>query len=125
MPNARIVLAQGSIDGANTVFGTGVPYVPGSTAYILNGRIHNQQLARGPENDYGFVELDPNGGTIQVDNPPLVDDVVQIFFWDRLVAPAPVVQQLTGVVSKVKRLQGVVQPIVPKRIVGVITGKCK
>ena len=43
MPNTRIVVAQGAIDGANTIFATGEPYVPGSTAYILNGRIHNQK----------------------------------------------------------------------------------
>lgn len=118
MPNARIVLAQGVIDGANTTFGTGVPFVPGSTAYILNGRIHNQALPRGPDNDYGFVELDPDGGTIKVDNPPLLDDVVQIFFWDRLVTPAPPITNLTGVVRTKQRLEGVAREDVPERLTG-------
>lgn len=96
MANVRIVLAQGAVDGSNTIFATGVPYVPGTTAYILNGRIHSLTLARGVDNPYGYVELDPEGGTIQVDNPPEIDDVVQIFFWDRRVLPAPPVTRLTG-----------------------------
>jgi hypothetical protein len=123
MPNARIVLAQGAIDGVNTVFGCGQPYVAGSTAYILNGRIHNQTAARGPDNDYGFVELDPDGGTIQVDNPPVDGDVVQIFFWDRLVTPAPPITSLTGVVKTKQHLEGVAREDQPERLSGVVSAQ--
>jgi len=130
MANARIVLAQGVIDGVNRTFGTGVPFVPGSTAYILNGRIHNRALARGPDNDYGYIELDPNGGTIQVDIPPDIDDVVQIFFWDRLVTPPPPITVLTGTLPTGaggsgigggrQTLTGVIREPVPARLAGVV-----
>lgn len=120
--NARIVLAQGLIDGANTVFRTGVPYVPGSTAYILNGRIHSLQAARGPENPYGYTESSPDSGEITVDEPPLDGDVVQIFFWDRLVVPVPAVTRLSGVIRET-RLRGVVREPVVERLVGIIR-KC-
>ena len=120
MANARIVVAQGTIDGINTVFATGTPYVPGSAAYILNGRIHNQALQRGPDNDYGFVELSPDSGTIKVDNPPTSGDVVQIFFWDRLVTPAPLVQSLTGVVNTQTPLQGVAREPEVTKLTGVV-----
>lgn len=125
MSNTRIVLAQGPIDGVNTVFGTGVAYRPGSTAYILNGRIHNQALARGPDNSYGFVELDAAGGTIQVDVPPDIDDVVQILFDDRRVVPAPPITRLVGVVKMGAddhaRLVGVVREPAVTRLVGVVS----
>lgn len=132
MPNARIVLAQGLINGVNKVFATGVPYVAGSTAYILNGRVHNQHLLRGPDNDYGFIELDPDSGTIQVDNPPVDGDVVQIFFWDRVVSPPGPITRLTGTISlpatagglgappQSGRLTGVLREVLPMRLVGII-----
>lgn len=118
MPNTRIVVAQGTIDGVNTIFATGTPYVPGSTAYILNGRIHNQKTLDSP---FGYVELDPDLGTIQVANPPLLNDVVQIFFWDRIVTPPPPIQQLTGtVVAGATPIQGVVAEAMPTRLTGVV-----
>ncbi len=120
MTNVRIVLAQGLIDGSNRVFATGEPYVPGSTAYILNGRIHNLKAARGPDNDFGYIELDPDAGTIEVDNAPLLDDVVQIFFWSRVVIPAPAIDRLTGVVTTGGRVQGVVREPTAERLVGVV-----
>jgi hypothetical protein len=123
MANARIVLAQGAIDGVNTVFSTGVPYVPGSTAYILNGRIHNQALQRGPDNDYGYIELSPDSGTIQVDNPPLHCDVVQIFFWDRRVTPPPPITQLTGVVHTKQQLEGIAREDQPERLSGIVQSR--
>lgn len=123
MANVRIVLAQGAIDGVNRVFATGEPYVPGSTAYILNGRIHNRSLPRGPDNDYGYIELDPAAGTIEVDNPPLTDDVVQIFFWSRKVVPAPAVDRIVGVVAAPQHVQGVIREQVPARLVGVVRGR--
>lgn len=110
MANARIVLAQGLVDGFNRTFSVGEPYVPGSTAYILNGRIHGQ----------GFVELSPDGGTIQVDVAPLVDDVVQIFYWSRKIVPSPTVTRLSGVVDEPNRVEGVVRPAAPDRLSGVV-----
>jgi hypothetical protein len=129
MANARIVLAQGLIDGVNTIFSTSVPYVAGSTAYILNGRIHNKALARGPENDYGYIELSADAGTIQVDIPPETDDVVQIFFWDRLVTPPPPITVLVGTIptgpgggtsSSGRPLQGVIRDPAVTRLSGVL-----
>jgi hypothetical protein len=122
MPNVRIVVAQGAIDGVNTTFSTGVPYVPGSTAYILNGRIHNKALSGNADYGYGYVELDPDAGTIQVENPPLPGDLVQIFFWDRVVLPAPPVGQITGTVATGPGapIQGTVRTVQPTRLVGVV-----
>jgi hypothetical protein len=117
MANARIVLAQGLINGSNKVFSTGVPYVPGSTAYILNGRIHNRA---GIDSDYGFSETNPDAGEITVDIAPLTDDVVQIFFWDRLVQPAPPITQLTGVVQTSTSLTGVARDPEVTRLSGVV-----
>jgi hypothetical protein len=130
MANARIVLAQGLIDGVNTIFSTGVPYVAGSTAYILNGRIHSQSLARGPDNDFGYIELDATAGTIQADLPPELDDVVQIFFWDRRVTPAPPITVLVGTIpsgsgggasSSGQPLQGVIRTPEVTRLSGVMS----
>lgn len=123
MPNARIVLAFGAINGSNRVFSAGEPYVPGSVAYILNGRIHNQKLARGVDNDYGFIELDANAGTIEVDNAPLTDDVVQLFFWDRRVQPQPTVTRMSGVVSTKQHTEGIVREPRPERLVGTVSPK--
>jgi hypothetical protein len=122
MATVRIVLAQGAIDGVNTVFAVGEPYVPGSTAYVLNGRIHSRSVPRGPDNDFGYVELSPDAGTIQVDVPPLDGDVVQIFYWSRVVPPAPPIERLAGVVRESERLQGVVREVVPERLVGIVRG---
>jgi hypothetical protein len=121
MATARIVLAQGLIDGVNRVFSAGVPYVAGSTVYILNGRLHSSKAARGPENDYGYTELDPDSGTIEVDIPPVDGDVVQIFFWDRLVAPPLPFARLIGTISApATRLTGVLREVKPTRLVGVL-----
>lgn len=111
MPIARIVLASGAIDGTNTVFSTGgFPYVPGSTAYILNGRIHSQSIAGGADYDYGFTESNPGAGEITVDNAPLVGDVVQIFFWDT--APyVEIVGTLTAHIKPEQRLVGKIEEI--------------
>ena len=117
MSNTRIVLAQGLINGVNKIFSTGVPYVPGSTAYILNGRIHNRL---GIDSDYGFAETNPDSGEITVDVAPLTDDVVQIFFWDRLVTPTPPISHLTGVVKAGPDLTGVARDPVVTRLSGVV-----
>lgn len=120
MANARIVLAQGLINGVNKVFSTGIPYVLGSTAYILNGRIHNRAIPGGPDYEYGFTETNPDAGEITVDIAPLTDDVVQIFFWDRLVTPAPPITQLTGVVQTSTSLTGVARDPEVTRLSGVV-----
>jgi hypothetical protein len=117
MANARIVLAQGLIDGVNRVFSAGEPYVAGSVAFILNGRIHNQASI---DSDYGFIELSPDAGTIQVTNAPLVGDVVQIFYWSRRILPPPEVTRLTGNVDQSTRVAGVVRPVAPERLSGVV-----
>lgn len=90
MPNARIALARGLVDGVNTKFYAPVPYVPRSTAYILNGRFHAYGNA-----SFGvtYSESDPDSGEITVDVAPEPGDVVQIFFSDRYVQPeTPVIK---------------------------------
>jgi len=126
MPIAKIVVAQGPIDGINTIFATGEPYVAGQTAYILNGRIHNQRLARGSDNDFGFVELSPDSGTIQVDVPPILGDVVQIFYWSRVLplVQAVALQRITAQVQSSTRLTGTVRVPAPAgRVTGAVAAK--
>ena len=106
MANTRITIATGAIDGANVKFYAPVAYVPGSTAYILNGRVHNLLLSRGVDNDYGYLETNPDTGEITVDVPPAVDDVVQIFFTDRAPAPTPILTHLTGSLHPVAGPEG-------------------
>jgi hypothetical protein len=118
MPIAKIVLAGGLIDGSNTVFSTPEPYVPGSTAYILNGRIHSLSLS----DSFGYSESDPALGQITVDEAPLVDDVVQIFYWSPVVAPLPTAAGATGIVTVRTRLVGVVGPPAVPSITGIIRG---
>lgn len=101
MGTSRIVVAQGVIDGVNRVFATGQPYVPQSTAYILNGRLHSYALTRGPGNWFGYGESNPDGGQITVDQAPLPGDVVQLFFTDRQPVVAPTVTRLTGTLQPV------------------------
>jgi hypothetical protein len=127
MANARILLMHGLIDGVNKVFSTGVPYVPLSTAYILNGRIHNRL---GSDSDYGYVESNPDSGEITVDIAPMTDDVVQLFFWDRLVTPPPPITVLVGTIptgpgggtsSSGQPLQGVIRDPAVTRLSGVVS----
>lgn len=119
MPNTHLVVAQGLIDGVNRVFLAGMPYVPRSTAYVLNGRIHSQDTVG---SGTGYVESNPDLGEITVDVAPLEGDVVLIYFEDRLVAPAPEVQAIVGVVST-PVIRGVVQTPAPNQITGIVKGK--
>lgn len=142
MPNARIVTAYGAIDGVNVKFYTGVPYVPGSTVYILNGRTHR------PDYDDGHIESNAGTGEITVKEPPLDGDVVQIFFTDTAPTQSSPVEKLNGSLqsqptrltgnlrpakpvviqgnisasSTPGRLQGTLRPSAPTRVTGVIKG---
>lgn len=142
MPNARILPAIGAIDGVNVRFAVPEAFVPGSAAYILNGRIYSQFSARGITNPFGFFEGDPDKGEIIVDFPPVPGDVVQILYMDRkptveptlTSARADVVAQdrvqavvtepkptvIEGAVVPRERIQGVVTRPVPTRLVGII-----
>lgn len=80
MAYPRYEVPAGVIDGVNTVFTTLSSYVPGSTAYFLNG-----QLKR-PDYDDGWVETSPAGGVFTVKEAPEVDDVVQLFYLDSTIS---------------------------------------
>lgn len=62
----------GPIDGVNTVFLLQYPFVPGTVVVFLNG------IAEVREFDDGFTEIGPD--TIQLKEPPLEGDVVQVFY---------------------------------------------
>lgn len=116
MPNTRLVVAQGLINGLNRVFLTGEPYVSGSTAYILNGRIHSQGTL---DSRFGYVESNSDTGEITVNEAPVDGDVVLIYFQDRRVAPVPKVQTIIGVTASSMPILGVVQSPAPTPILGV------
>lgn len=120
MPNARIVTAYGAIDGVNVKFYVGVPYVPGSTVYILNGRTHR------PDYDDGHVESNPGIGEITVNEAPLDGDVVQIFFTDTAPTAASPIQTLTATLKATpEKLTGTLRPVAPATINGTVSGVSK
>jgi len=113
MPNAKIVTAYGAIDGVNVKFFTGVPYVPGSTVYILNGRTHRADY------DDGHVESNAGVGEITVKEAPLDGDVVQIFFTDTAPTPSSPIEKLNGELrSTPTRIGGSLRPARPVVIQG-------
>jgi len=118
MPNARIVTAGGAIDGVNVKFYTPVPYVPGSTAYILNGRIHR------PDFDDGYVESNPGVGEITVNEAPLDGDVVQIFFTDTAPSIASPLEKISATLSTTTRLTGTLSQAKPVKITGILKEGC-
>ena len=93
-------VATGNIDGVNTTFFTSVPYQPQFTAVFLNG-----QLKR-PDFDDGWTEISPVTGRFDLDQAPLVGDVVQVFFVDTSTAPTQEVLALSGLVEEVEDLAG-------------------
>jgi hypothetical protein len=109
MPNAQVRLAIGPIDGTNVVFYTPVPYVPSSTAYIINGRTYSSLAPRGSFNPYGYFESNPDVGQITLDFPPQPGDVVQILFSDRQPSPTPPQVQISGSVSVNSGIVGTVR----------------
>jgi hypothetical protein len=123
MSNTRIVPAVGDIDGINVVFYVSEPYVPGSTAYILNGKIYSQYAARGGFNLFGFFESDPDAGQITVDFAPSIGSTVQILYWDRKPTVPPLIEQLVGTIDTVQILYWDRKPTVPpliEQLVGTI-----
>ena len=95
MPLPRFVVLSGAIDGINTAFSTGMPYVPGSFAGFTNGL-----LTKFDDLD-GWTELDPAAGTVQWTTAPLAGDVVQGFFLDTVPAPLEIVCLLSASVRSV------------------------
>lgn len=120
MPNTRIVLARGAADGVNVLFYTPEPYVPGSVAYILNGKVYSQFVPRGPSNPFGFVESRPDFGEVQVDFAPHVGDVVQLLFWDRRPTLTASIQDVAVVVETQRSMIGVVADKEVDQITGVL-----
>lgn len=120
MPNARIVTAYGATDGVNVKFYAGVPYVPGSTVYILNGRTHR------PDYDDGHVESNPGTGEITVNEAPLDGDVVQLFFTDTAPTAVSPLQTMSATLkSTPEKLTGTLHPVKPATINGAISATHK
>ena len=118
MPNTRIVTAGGAIDGVNVKFYTPVPYVPGSTTYILNGRTRRADL------DDGYTESSPGTGEITVSEAPLPGDVVQIFFTDTAPSVSSPIEKLSAAVSVKTQLTGTLKIVEPTKIIGILRCSC-
>lgn len=119
MPNARIVTAGGAIDGVNVKFYAGVPYASGSTAYILNGRVHRPDFAD------GYAETNPGIGEITVSEAPLIGDVVQIFFTDTAPTAVSPLQKLNATLkSKPVRIAATLREDKPLVIHGLLKEVC-
>lgn len=116
MPNARIVTAYGAIDGVNVKFYVGVPYVPGSTIYILNGRLHR------PDYDDGHVESNPGIGEITAKEAPVDGDVVQVFFTDTAPTAASPIQSMGAMLKAApEKLTSTLRPVKPTTLQGTVS----
>lgn len=100
-------VAAGFIDGVNKTFFTSLPYTPGFTAVWLNG-----QLKR-PDFGDGWTETTPATGRFDLQQAPLVGDVVQVFFVDAI-AHTEVCQEVTplvGVIEEIDELSGALNEV--------------
>lgn len=106
-------VASGPIDGVNQVFTVSVGYAVGSTAVFLNGQLKRVDFAD------GWVESNPAGGEVTLDQAPLVGDVVQMFFLDMSPAlPGEEVTPLFGIIDEIDELSGQLLEVCP--IIGVL-----
>lgn len=73
---SKIETPTGDVDGANRDFVTSVPYQAGQIRVVVNGLV-------GVAGDavYGWTEVDDT--TIQMASPPLVGDVVEVFYQEK------------------------------------------
>lgn len=72
----RFEVAAGYTDGVNTLFQLPTRYLPTSTAMFLNGVLYQ------PQDDDGWLELDPLFGLVQIKMAPKDLDVLQFFYLD-------------------------------------------
>jgi len=70
----KFEVASGAIDGVNKTFFVSVPYAPNTTAVFLNGAALRKDYAN------GWVETDSVTGKVDLNEAPIVGDVVQVFF---------------------------------------------
>jgi hypothetical protein len=89
----------GAIDGANVLFTTAMSYTPGSTAVFINGQL---KRPAGVGILDGWTETSPVLGTVTLDEAPLTDDVVQIFYLDTNPLPLIVVQNVCDLEAEIR-----------------------
>jgi hypothetical protein len=74
-------------------------YTPGSTAVFLNGQLKRPSSTGILD---GWVETSPILGTVTLDEAPLTDDVVQVFYLDTNPSPIIVVQTVEGLEAEIR-----------------------
>lgn len=69
-----IEVPVGVIDGVNTIFTTSQPYVAGTASAFVNGLLYRADY------DDGWLETNPTLGILTLKAPPVVGDVVQVYY---------------------------------------------
>ena len=64
--------ADGIVDGANRVYETSIPYLPGSLRVFLNGFLLRRDL------EDGWAELGDK--EVRMNEAPLTGDIVQLYY---------------------------------------------
>ena len=100
----RFEVPTGAVDGVNRVFRTQFPYIAETTAIFINGKMYRREW------DDGWVETDPDTGSLLLNEAPSLGDDVQVFYTDRTLYPKVAeVQLLVGKIQPTQELQGVLR----------------
>lgn len=107
MPRPTFEVASGPVNGTNRTFAVSAAYEPGTTAVFLNGQLKKR------DNADGWVETNPSGGFVVLDQAPSVGDVVQVFFTalDSRKETEEEVTRIFGVLREIGMLGGSVREI--------------
>lgn len=74
--DSKLKLLSGIINDVNKIFTTPSNFVSGSIKVFLNGQSYEPD-----DENYGWSEVDEQ--TIEMDNAPLTNDVLQAFYQDQ------------------------------------------
>lgn len=94
MSSPHFEVPTGAVDGTNVVFTTSVSYQLNSVIVVVNG------LSAQRTSDNGWIETDHVRGIVALKIPPVVGDILQIFFTDTTTAPDAIeLTALAGVIE--------------------------
>lgn len=99
MAQPRFEVALGAIDGSNKTFTVSVPYSPNTTSVFINGKMYRRDWAD------GWAETNPATGRIDLNDAPLLGDVVQVFFTDTTLAPLS--EEITPMQGTIRSVSGI------------------
>lgn len=106
-------IPTGAIDGMNTVYTVSMAYTPGTVAVFINGQLKRPS---GVGILDGWVETDPVLGIVTLDEAPLTNDVVQVFYLDTNDSPIILVQTVEGLEAEIRdidALDAVIEAVLP------------